>query len=738
MELVNELAQHLRTVETGPRSHITQIRTAIIERGLELDAAQIIVDRVATSLKSMTPVNKTSLRIILSLHHLVEYREEVANATMVKAGLECIHWLAELGVISAKKQNMVVKNKVKPHWMLSSESKDYTEYAATLEGNTFKPSPLLGPLKWTGTTMHFDNCQVDIVKKARKDKMLHHYTPHRMPLVYSSMNRLNEQTYTINQRLLEFATDEQEHTFIPDVITADEIKDAMRSLNDVVRRALRFEEAQFIEHNKWEDDGELQPERKLTKNIRKYIDVGSVDHKKVIQKHSKRFEYEQIINLAHHWGTAPLNFLYTCDTRGRIYAEQNFLNPLGADLAKALLMFQQEDVISAYDLCLHISNCCGNDKASFDDRVRWVNDHSEELYHIGTNPWGNWHLIEELGINREKTLWQALAALIEYVRYCDHINSGTDEPFYSGLPIGLDSTSSGTQILTMLTKDSEVAPYVNLTKSPTGVVGDFYTYLADHCHNELLDQELSETLQEFTSPDVWPKVKRNVAKRNSMTYNYSGTRYGFGTQHLDDKSSYGKLSTTTALGDMLTHEDCYMLGSVMFDTCEKYIRGSAEIMEFLREGAGSVPGHIISWELPDGFTAYQRCAKVRSSKGVSGMVGDTKVTLKVEILSEDADTYLHKNGMAANWTHSLDSYLLREIVRGMPLEAPISTVHDQFSTSTYYVADLQEVAREAYKTCANRDMAAETCADAFGYYRELPEVGDWTIDQLNESEFFIC
>ena len=738
--ILPELMTLIRSSETGKRSLITEIRSKIIEKGLEADAAEIIQDTVAVAVKGIIPLALTAQTISSRLIRLAEITETHTPTTTAKAGIAAINWVAEIGVVSAKKQNMIIKNKVKPQWLLSSESKEFTEYANSLTTDRFTPPTDTGGLKWTGTSMEFDNCSIDIVKGAKKDGMIHHYRPNRMPAVYDALNRLNQQTYYLNQDLFVFATTEAPNTFIPPIIDKEEIRKAMKGLNDVVRKAINYEEARFIEQNKWIE--EEQPERKLAKSIRKYIDIGSIEHKKTIAAHSKRYEYEETVKLAEKWASngQPINYLYTCDTRGRIYTEQPFFNPLGNDLAKALLLFKDASPISSYDLCLHISNCCGNDKDSFDDRVRWVNDNAEELYLIGTDPWKHWDLIQKLGINKEKTLWQALAALIEYVKYTDYVTEfNTEDGFESRLPIGLDSTSSGTQILTMLTGDDAVAPYVNLCRSPTGKVGDFYTYLADHCFDHLETQEKSETLTQFTQPEIWKKVKRAVAKRNSMTYNYSGTRYGFGTQHLTDKSSYGKIDQHTSYGDMLTPEDCFHLGRAMFDTCEQHIKGSANMMEFLRDGIKlSEDKAILSWTLPDGFTAYQRCAKVKNHNSAAGMIGETKVSVRIEYYSEEGDLYLHSNGIAANWTHSMDSFMLRDIVRKMPEDAPISTVHDMFSTTSYYVADLQEVARDSYKTIADREAAATICESAFGVYRDLPLVGDWAPNQLNEAEFFIC
>ena len=742
---IEEVTQMIREIEAKKRSHLLAIKTNLIELGKEQEAAIVIIDSIALSIKSMTAVNVCSQSLYSKIARLADYKIDVNAKQTAMIGMALIDLIARIGLITVKKRNLIVKGKVKPQWILSSSSKDYSEYAKTLNAAKFHPNPNDGPIEWTKPTIETDTRVFTIVKRALRDKMLHNYTYYRMPSVYDAINRLNRQTYVVNRELLDYATDtEATNSFIPSQVTEGEIKDAFRGLNDVMRRALKREEAQFIEYTKWaaEDDAELMPDRKLTKNFVKYIDDASESYKDTIKKHSKRFEYDQVVDLANEWKNGDLNYLYSLDTRGRIYTEQPFFNPLGNDLAKALLVFKDKHELNPEALYLHISNCFGNDKASFQDRMQWTIDNQDDLIAIGKSPWTNWDKIKKLGLDGEKTLWQGLAACIELHKLSVYFEAtGSTDGFKSGLPIGLDSTSSGTQILTMLTNDSEVAPYVNLTQSPDGKVGDFYTYLADFLLPKLekIANE-SKSLENFLKPDIWKMSKRTVAKRNSMTFNYSGTAFGFGMQHKEDKSSYGKIDQFHSHGDTLTNEDCYAIGRAMYEVCVENIKGSAAMMDFLVKAVKlKKRGPIVSWTLPDGFTAYQKCSKVKSHTGASAMIGDTKVTIRIEYYSDDeGDTYLHKNGIAANWTHSMDSFLLRLIVNNMPLEAPISTVHDMFSTSSTYIDDLHGVAREAYKYIANREVVNEMLQDAFGVDEEIPSVGTWTTDELDNAEFFIC
>ena len=157
----------------------------------------------------------------------------------------------------------------------------------------------------------------------------------------------------------------------------------------------------------------------------------------------------------------------------------------------------------------------------------------------------------------------------------------------------------------------------------------------------------------------------------------------------------------------------------------------------MREGVSTNTEAVVSWKLPDGFIAFQAYDDP-IEKQIRGTIGSTVFNLGYFEFNNKAAKQKHKNGIAPNWVHSFDAYLLRLIVNGMPPEAPISTVHDQFSTTSYYIEELQETAKSAYKTIADVEVAEQICNDAFKTNRKLPEVGNWTTKEIDNAEFIIC
>ena len=735
----NELQKIILTAPTDGRSYAKDILKQIKEQELVAEIAEIILSSVALSIANGSALTQTARRVSTRIHRVMTI-DLPKDHSILKLGTEALHWLALTGLIDVDKYPVIDNDRVKEQWFVISLSQEYTEYAESLAPQSTMLSPIEGVRLWHTPTYSIGQHRIPIVKKAERYDLLDYYTEDLMPTVYTALNRLNSQGFCIQRSILTLA--EQGFWFSPVAISENDRKIALHSINDISRKAKFIEEIQFKEMNKWLlDEAEIEDEN-IAKQISKkrasersqdYFDTAVEPHQKIISDWSKRMDHEKILKLAHHWSGSEINYFFNMDTRGRIYAIQNYLTPLGSDLAKAMLVFSTKYQVSGFDLCIHIANCFGNDKLSFEGRVEWVNENSEKLRKIGKDPLGSTTEIKELELHLEqKTKWQGIAACMEYDKYCIYVEEvGTEEGFESDLIIGLDSTSSGTQLLTILGRDNVVAPYVNVSAPIENKVGDFYTFLSNYLkpkveehrgHSESLDAILNN----------WKKYARKLSKRNSMTFSYSGTKYGFGTQHWEDRHSYGPL------GSNLTRSDCRILGNAMYEVCEENIKGGAEIMKWLREGINyHNGGAIISWTMPDGFKAFQIADKSKQNS-LDCIIGTRRISIGYYTFQDKPKISSHKNGISPNWVHSFDAYLLRLIVNKMPIEAPISTVHDQFSTTSYYIQELQEVAKEAYKEVGNRETAEAICEEAFGIHRELPLVGHWELDEINKAEFIIC
>lgn len=80
---------------------------------------------------------------------------------------------------------------------------------------------------------------------------------------------------------------------------------------------------------------------------------------------------------------------HNLDFRGRAYPIPPHLNHIGDDLSRGLLRFADAKPLGLRGLRwikIHLANLYGYDKANFDERVQWVDDHMEQIVESATNP----------------------------------------------------------------------------------------------------------------------------------------------------------------------------------------------------------------------------------------------------------------------------------------------------------------------------------------------------------------
>ena len=126
---------------------------------------------------------------------------------------------------------------------------------------------------------------------------------------------------------------------------------------------------------------------------------------------------------------------YLLDFRGRIYAKPQFLNPQGSKLAKGLLTFATGKPLGergVFWLAVHTANCFGYDKASLEDRVKWVKDNERMILDCACEP------IEFQEWTKADSPWEFLAACMEWSNYLTH-----GEGYICALPISVDGKCNG-------------------------------------------------------------------------------------------------------------------------------------------------------------------------------------------------------------------------------------------------------------------------------------------------------
>jgi len=222
------------------------------------------------------------------------------------------------------------------------------------------------------------------------------------------------------------------------------------------------------------------------------------------------------------------------DYRGRLYCIVEYLNYQNIELAKSLLEFSVGEKVylnksSAFGndainyLKIFGANCYGNklDKKSFNDRIAWVEDNSENIINFRNG----------VLLNKAENKLLFLSFCFEFNKYIQALNH-KEEFFITNLPIQLDAAVNGFQPLTLLVDDVSLSKELNLENSSwKDMPKDFYTFVGykvkEFFINKLNDPEANLSLSDEVKASYRKlsllNMFRNLIKQAIMTMPYNAS-----------------------------------------------------------------------------------------------------------------------------------------------------------------------------------------------------------------------
>ncbi|CAI2165014.1 16952_t:CDS:10 [Funneliformis geosporum] len=238
--------------------------------------------------------------------------------------------------------------------------------------------------------------------------------------------------------------------------------------------------------------------------------------RKISNNHSERCTANYKVDIAGAFLNETMYFPHSLDFRGRAYPIPPLFNHLGNDLCRGLLLFKEPKPLGKNGLNwlkIQIANLVGYDKASFEDRIKFTNDHIEDVKDSAINPLNGrcwWKEAEDP--------WQCLAACFELH---EALESSDPAKHLSQIPIHQDGTCNGLQHYAALGGDLEGAKQVNLY--PSDKPFDIYSGVAARV-NELIanDAKQDDELAKISCD----KITRKVVKQTVMTSVYGVTFIG--------------------------------------------------------------------------------------------------------------------------------------------------------------------------------------------------------------------
>lgn len=459
-------------------------------------------------------------------------------------------------------------------------------------------------------------------------------------------------------------------------------------------------------------------------NVKKFLEISHDIKTKNRTLTSKRHLFAVQLGIAQEYAKFDeIYFPHNLDFRGRVYPIPNSLNPQGDDISKSLLMFKKGKKLNKagfYWFRVGAANVWGEDKDTFDARVRWFDENRYWIEQCGKEPlkYRQW-----LGADKP---FQFLAFAMEYVQFLvDPMR------FESRLPVNMDGTCNGLQHLSAMLRDEVGGKAVNLMdlEEPQ----DIYTEVADALLDIVNQDEASNKDRKFAQ--IWKnKVSRKLVKRGTMTTPYGVSQFGMREQILNEwKNELDGYTVDKFRG-------CVYIANHLDDAIKTVVVGAREVMNWFHDIADDYlgrEGKTLKWVTPlTNFPVVQGYKK-RNTKRINMFMGVQRVRLSLNEDTEKVNRARQLSGFSPNLVHSIDAAMLMETVRRlrrMGVES-FSLVHDSYGTHARDVDMLHQVLRRVFYQIYRDGEFLERLRESLGSEIAPPKQGNLNIKEVLRSKY---
>ena len=346
----------------------------------------------------------------------------------------------------------------------------------------------------------------------------------------------------------------------------------------------------------------------------------------LFEKESNRaINRQQFLSVIDDYLGKHFYFVWRYDSRGRSYSSGYHLNLQTNEYGKALLSLHKKELITQLpNLYIAIANHAGKDKLTWKKRIDWVCKQD----------------IDNIKWDKPILGRKALRALKDTCK---------GKP--TGYVMSIDATSSGIQIMAVISGCRETAKYVNCINP--NVRYDLYTEVA-----KMMNKKLKE------------RVPRPIVKEVTMTHFYNS------------EAEPKKLLTEKQL-------------EVFYEVITGLLPGAEQVMHTINECWNYNADHH-SWIMPDGHTVHVPIVESTSNVYTDPQYGDIPLTWMQQTKS---DNY---RSLCPNVIHSIDGYIAREMVRKCKFQ--MYHVHDCFMFNPNYLQEVSKTYREIMANIAASDL----------------------------------
>ena len=419
------------------------------------------------------------------------------------------------------------------------------------------------------------------------------------------------------------------------------------------------------------------------------------------------------------------------DFRGRGYPLPLFLHPQGTSLAKSMLRFARGKAITTEAhlnaLKLHCANKWGLDKKSCSERLNWIESNTDLIKCSGNDPYSN-------------TQWIEADDPFAFYAACKELSNFWSKGFgyVSRLPVGMDATTQGLQIYSLLLRDPVAAAATNVL--PGSAPADPYQAVA----NRVIDQ-LIVSGSEYAKPLLSLGIDRNTTKRQTMTLPYGLTQHsciGYTREWLEEKLR----SQPNPFG-LEVYKPAAFLGKLIWNSMEDVVGSATRGMKFIRDLMGILIDHDITprWMTPLGLPVRMRYENYDSVM-VSTRIGARARVLTIREENGKQSKRKALNGGAPNFVHSLDGFggLLGRTMNLASFNGiqDAGSIHDTILCLAADAETMSMCVRKATVDIFQRDLLSEMRQQVLTFLPNLvelpsvPEYGSLDVTEVLSSEYY--
>lgn len=445
-------------------------------------------------------------------------------------------------------------------------------------------------------------------------------------------------------------------------------------------------------------------------------------------------------------------FPHVMDWRGRAYAVPGFVNPQSDDSGKALIMFAEAKELGetgAAWLAIHLANTFGNDKVTFDSRIDWAQENTSSILDSAIRPLEG----ERFWLKADKP-FQFLAACFEWLGYTMQGNS-----YKSHIAVALDGSCNGLQNFSAMLRDERGGQATNLV--PSEKPSDIYQEVANVVQVKI-DRESEEGILEaklwktalYNVEGKWinKRLPRSLTKRNTMTRPYSVTAFGMRDQLINELDGMLKNDEIKFLGDKVdVAKLAYYLADRNLKAISQVVDAAEEAMKWLQEVAKVVSknGLPVVWKTPVGLPVSQYYTN-QIAESLKVYVAGVEKHIQYNRYGSELNARKQSAGISPNFVHGCDAaHMMRTISMCCDIGIKsFSMIHDSYAVHACDTAKLADTLRQSFVAQYSvdvlkefRDEIVSQLASSGASVSELPELpryGSLELEVVLDSEYFFA